>query len=95
MEIIEGSNVTISHLGLISGLIDQLRISECIDTYILKTIPHHINHRLAVKALLLNCLEFTERRLYILPEFFEDIATERLLGPGVKAEPFIPDPCRI
>ncbi len=86
MEIIEGSNVTISHLGLISGLIDQLRIWECIDTCIPKTRPHHISHGLAVKALLLNCLGFTERRLHILPEFFEDIATERLLGPGVKPE---------
>lgn len=86
MEIIEGSNVTVSHLGLISGLIDQLQICECIDTCIPKTRPNHVSHGLAVKALLLNCLGFTERRLYILPEFFEDIAPERLLGSGVKPE---------
>lgn len=86
MEIKEGSNVTISHLGVIAGLIDQLQICECIDGCLPKTRPNHVSHGLAVKALLLNCLGFTERRLYILPEFFEDVATERLLGSGIKPE---------
>jgi transposase len=36
--------------------------------------------------MILNGLGFVERRLYLYPEFFEGIAIERLLGPGVKRE---------
>jgi len=34
----------------------------------------------------INGLGFTERRLYIFPEFFENLLTERLLGEGVLPE---------
>ncbi|TAJ45726.1 hypothetical protein CUJ86_03160 [Methanofollis fontis] len=34
----------------------------------------------------LNGLGFIERRLYLFPEFFDDIAVERLLGEGITRE---------
>jgi len=40
--------------------------------------------------MILNGFGFVERRLYLYPEFFEGIALERLLGPGVKRE-HLPD----
>jgi len=36
--------------------------------------------------MVINSLGFNERRLYIFPKFFSNIATERLLGPGVLPE---------
>jgi transposase len=36
-------------------------------------------------ALLLNSLTFTERRLYLFPEYCEHLDLERLIGPGVTA----------
>jgi len=34
----------------------------------------------------LNGLGFIERRLYLFPEFFDDIALSRLIGPGITRE---------
>jgi transposase len=33
--------------------------------------------------MVLNGLGFIERRLYLFPDFFDDIAVERLLGEGI------------
>ncbi len=63
MVVIDGSIVTVSHLGLIAGLIDELKIVETIDKNIPKKRGHKISHGLVVKALLLNCLGFVDRRL--------------------------------
>jgi transposase len=51
-----------------------------------KKRSHIVSHGQSVKALLLNCLGFTERRLYLMPEYFDDIATERLIGKDIKAK---------
>jgi len=40
-----------------------------------KSVSHIVTHGEAVKALLLNCLGFIERRLYLMPEYFDDFAT--------------------
>ncbi len=45
-----------------------------------------VTHGQSIKALLLNCLGFTERRLYLMPEYFDDIATERLISDGIEAK---------
>jgi Transposase len=83
MALVDGSNVTISHLGLVAGVYDSLGIGNLIDELIPKKRHHIVSHGTAVKALLLNSLGFVERRLYIMPDYFDDIATERLLGPGI------------
>jgi len=36
--------------------------------------------------MVLNGLGFIERRLYLFPEFFDDIAVERLLGEGITTD---------
>jgi len=40
MSIVDDSNVTLSHLGIVSGIIDHLGISEYIDRIIPKTKPY-------------------------------------------------------
>jgi len=37
-----------------------------------------------VKAIILNGLGFVSRSLYLFPQFFEDKATEHLLGEGIE-----------
>jgi transposase len=86
MTLIEGSNITIGHLGIVAGMFDKLEIGKYIDEELAKTRHHHISHGTAVKALTLNGLGYTESRLSLVPEFYEDIATERLLGAGVRPE---------
>jgi len=86
MTLIEGSNITIGHLGIVAGMFDKLEIGKYIDEELPKTRHHHISHGTAVKALTLNGLGYTESRLSLVPEFYEDVATERLLGAGIKRE---------
>ena len=64
----------------------ELGICEYIDRLIPKKRSHLVTHGQSVKALLLNCLGFTERRLYLMPEYFDDVATERLIGDGIEAQ---------
>ena len=86
MTIVENSNVTIAHLGIVAGMIDSLGIPEYIDKEIPKLRHHAVTHGEATKALLLNGLGYNERRLFLMPEYFEDIATERLLGAGIRPD---------
>ena len=69
MPIVENSNVTIAHLGIVAGMIDTLGIVEYIDKEIPKKRHHAVSHGEATKALLLNGLGYVERRLFLMPEF--------------------------
>jgi transposase len=82
-DFIEGSNISIGHLGIVAGAFDTLGIAGVIDRAIPKTRQHHLTHGEVVKAMVLNGLGFVERRLYLYPEFFSDIAVDRLLGDDV------------
>ncbi|WP_243668667.1 IS1634 family transposase [Methanoculleus chikugoensis] len=85
-DFIEGSNVSIGHLGIVAGAFDTLGIAEVVDRAIPKTRHHHLTHGDIVKAMVLNGLGFVERRLYLYPEFFSEIAVDRLLGEGITTE---------
>ena len=62
---------TINHLGIVAGIIDEQEI---------------VNSGEIVKAIILNGLGFISQPLYLFPKFFEDKATEHLLGKGIKPE---------
>ncbi len=85
-EFIEGSDVSIGHLGIVAGAFDSLGIAEVVDRAIPKKRQHHLTHGDIVKAMVLNGLGFVERRLYLYPDFFSDIAVDRLLGDGITIE---------
>jgi len=86
MPIVENSNVTIAHLGIVAGMIDTLGIVEYIDKELPKKRHHAVTHGEATKALLLNSLGYVEQRLFVMPEYFEDVATERLIKEGIKPD---------
>jgi transposase len=90
MPIIEGfdedSILSVNHLGIVAGAFDALGIAKIIERAIPKTRHHNLDHSQVVKAMSINGLGFVERRLYLFPDFYEDIAVERLLGKGVRQD---------
>ena len=52
----------------------------------LKERDRDIPHSVCILAMILNGLGFIGQRLYLFPEFFKNISTERLFGEGVTKE---------
>lgn len=75
----------IHHLGLVSGMIDELGLVERIDALIPKKEQQIVSYGQAVKAMILNGLGFTQRVLYLTPHFFRDKPVEHLIGEGITA----------
>jgi transposase len=78
---------TLEHLGLVAAMFDELGIGELVD----ELVPQDLSQRRvsvgqALKAMVLNGLGFANRRLYLMPEFFRNKPTERLVGAAVRAE---------
>jgi len=77
---------TINHLGIVAGIIDELQIVDIINQELGIDEQEIVNSGEIVKAILLNGLGFVSQPLYLFPKFFEDKATEHLLGNGILPE---------
>ena len=76
----------LDHLGLVAGMVDELGIPELIDKLIVQDQKQRrVSCGTLTKALILNGLGFSQRRLYLCSSFFEDKPVEHLLGQGVEA----------
>jgi transposase len=81
------SSYTLDHLGLVSGMVDELGLVQRIDALVEQDLSQRtVSVGLAVKAMILIGLGFVSRALYLVPHFFQDKPVERLLGPGIRAE---------
>jgi len=80
------ASAIVAHHGIVSGIYDDLEIGRIIDEVIPKQGQHKLAHSVVLKAMVMNALGFNERRLYLFPKFFSNLATERLLGSGVLPE---------
>ena len=80
------TTTSLSHLGLVSGMFDELGIADLIDISIPKRRKNHLSHSTVIKAMCLNGLGFNESRLYLYGDYFENLPTERLLGDGILPE---------
>ncbi len=72
------------HLGLIAGMVDELKIKETID----KAIPSsskskNLSYGEATKTMILNGLGYVNKQLYLTPLFFKDKPLKRLFGSDV------------
>jgi transposase len=74
---------SLDHLGIVSGTYDELKVGSVIDEVLPKVGQHKLAHSIVVKAMILNCLGFTDSRLYMYSQYFETLPVERLLGPGI------------
>src|SRR5438132_1189096 len=76
----------LDHLGLVAGMFDELGIAEVID----KATQQNPEMRIvtaghAVKAMVLNGLGFVNQQLYLVPHFFQNKPTFRLIAPAIQA----------
>lgn len=76
----------LGHLGIIVGTYRELEIDKLIDEKLPKERDHNIPHSVCILAMILNGLGFIGQRLYLFPDFFKNISTERLFGEGVTKE---------
>lgn len=77
----------LEHLGLVAGMFDELGIGELVDALVPQDLEQRrISVGQALKAMVLNGLGFTNRRLYLTSRFFQTKPTGRLLGEGVAPE---------
>ncbi len=82
---------TINHLGIIAGIIDEIGIVEIINKELGIQSQEKLSCGIIVKSIILNALGFVSRPLYLFPQFFNDKATEHLLGEGIAPEDFNDD----
>lgn len=76
----------IDHLGIVAGLIDEIGVVEYINQKLGTDPREKVSAGHIVKAMVLNGLGFISAPLYMFEQFFTGIATEHLLGEGIKPE---------
>lgn len=76
----------LNHLGLIAGIIDELKIVDIINEQVGIQRDEIVSAGVIIKAIILNGLGFVSRPLYLFTQFFQDKSTEHLLGSGILAE---------
>jgi transposase len=76
----------LGHLGLITGVFRELEVDKLIDEKLPKKRDHKVPHSVCILAMVLIGLGFIDQCLYLFPDFFRNISTERLFGEGVTRE---------
>lgn len=76
----------LDHLGLVAGMCRELGLARMVDAILPKQAEHHVTHGEALVAMIINGLGFHSRTLHMVPQFFADKPTERLLRPGILPE---------
>src|ERR1700687_5880153 len=77
-------NERLDHLGVVAGVCQEIGLASYLDRLAGET-SHHGSMGMATVAMILNGLGFSNRRLYLLPQFFATQPVEYLLGPGIEA----------
>jgi transposase len=77
----------LDHHGIVAGICDELQIVDRIN----KRIGSSDNRRIiqpgvSAKAMIINGLGFSNRQLYLTPQFFDSKPVEALFGADIKAE---------
>jgi hypothetical protein len=75
----------LDHLGIVAGVCREIGLATWLDAQDEQT-HERVGVGTATVAMILNGLGFSNRRLYLVPQFFATKAVERLLGPGITAE---------
>jgi transposase len=75
----------LDHLGIVAGVCREIGLAAWLDAQDEQS-HERVSVGTATVAMILNGLGFSNRRLYLVPQFFATKAVERLLGPGIAAE---------
>ncbi|HWR25551.1 MAG TPA: IS1634 family transposase [Methanosarcina sp.] len=76
----------LGHLGLMVGVFREFEVDKLIDEKLPKGRDHNVPHSVCILAMVLNGLGFIGQRLYLFPDFFKNISTERLFGDSITRE---------
>jgi transposase len=75
----------LDHLGIVAGVCREIGLAEWLDAQDERS-HERVSVGTATVAMILNGLGFSNRRLYLVPQFFATKPVEHLLGPGIAAE---------
>jgi transposase len=75
----------LDHLGIVAGVCQEIGLAQYLDGQEPES-QRQVSIGTATVAMILNGLGFSNRRLYLVPQYFEHKPLERLLGEGIKAE---------
>src|SRR5262245_27363711 len=75
----------LNHLGIVAEFCREIGVAEWRDAGDTGN-RQQVSVGTATVALLLNGLRLSNRRLYLVPQFFADKPVEHLLGPAIQAE---------
>src|SRR6266568_4935874 len=78
-------NERLDHLGIIAGVCQEIGLAACLDAQD-PTNRQQVSVGTATVAMVLNGLGFSNRQLYLVPQYFANKPIEHLLGPGITAE---------
>ncbi|MCU0341727.1 MAG: DUF4277 domain-containing protein [Spirosomaceae bacterium] len=74
------SSKTLDHLGLLAGMCEELHLIDEVNTLLPTDTQKRVPHGEAIVAMILNGLGFVNKRLYLMPKFFEDKPVGLLLN---------------
>lgn len=77
-------NERLDHLGIVAEVCEESGIAAYLDRLAGET-KHHVSMGTATVAMILHGLGFSNRRLYLVPQFFANKPVGHLLGPGIQA----------
>jgi transposase len=75
----------LDHLGIVAGICREIGLAEYLDQ-LAGPSQQQVSVGTATMAMILNGLGFSNRRLYLVAQFFASKPVEHLLGPGITAE---------
>src|SRR5579864_5764555 len=78
-------NERLDHPGVVAGVCQEIGPAAYLDRLAGET-NHHVSMGRAAVAMIVNGLGFSNRRLYLVSQFFANKPVEHLLGPGITAE---------
>jgi len=94
MDIADNSlqTTTLDHHGLVAATCKDLNIAKRIDDILNQSNTERVvTPGESIVAMIINGLGFTNRRLYLVPQFFENKPVEQLIATGLKAADFTYD----
>ena len=78
-------NERLDHLGIVTGVCREIGLANWLDAQEPEN-RQQVSVGTATVAMVLNGLGFSNRQLYLVPQFFANKPVEHLLGAGITAE---------
>src|SRR5438034_8587394 len=78
-------NERLDHLGIVAGVCQEIGLASWLDAQEPGN-RQQVSVGTATVAMILNGLGFSNRQLYLVPQFFANKPVEHLLGAGISAE---------